>query len=194
MTLIKNKKTLFLACAGLVFLAASALILTCKSPTSSSGSPENGSYPSETRLVVEIHDTPFKKDGINVEKILLTVIEMVIIDENGNHIVILDEERSMDILAVSQSEPVILSDVAVDPGTYEELRLVLHDDCTIQADGELHHIKIPSGEESGLKLKGPFNIPAGKLFRLTIDFAAEESVIYNHGEGFALKPVLNISN
>ena len=108
--------------------------------------------------------------------------------------VFLDKTRSMDILAISRDDPVVLSNVAVEPGIYKELRLILSDDSIIQVDGEVFDIKIPSGEQSGLKLKGPFEIPRGKLFRLTIDFVASESVIYNKGQGYMLKPVLRISD
>lgn len=91
---------------------------------------------------------------------------MVIIDQNDVHRTILDEERSMDILAISRADPVVLSNVSVEPGTYKELRLVLIDNSTIQVDGQVFPIKVPSGSQSGLKLKGPFVIPAGKLFQL----------------------------
>jgi hypothetical protein len=148
----------------------------------------------DTRLVVVIHDTPFKKDDKTVEKLNINIIEMVIINQNDQHITILDEKRSMDILAVSRNDPVVLSNVSVEPGTYKELRLILEDNSTIQVDGETFPIKIPSGSQSGLKLKGPFEIPKGKLFRLTIDFIANESVHYNKGQGYMLKPVLQISS
>ncbi|MCL2139999.1 MAG: DUF4382 domain-containing protein [Treponema sp.] len=189
---MKNKNASFLLISACLVLAlAATLMLTCKQPTTDTHkTPETG----ETRLLVEIHDMPFKKDGKNVEHLNITVLRMDIIDANDNHITILDEPRSMDILAVSRDDPVALSNVAVEPGIYKELRLVLSDDSTIQVDGEIFPIKIPSGEQSGLKLKGPFEIPRGKLFRLTIDFVATESVIYNKGQGYMLKPVLRISD
>ncbi len=119
---------------------------------------------------------------------------MVIIDSNDRHITILDEEREMDILSVSRSDPVILSDVSVEPGSYKELRLVLKDENTITVNGETHPIKIPSGEQSGLKLKGPFTIPKGKLFTLMIALDTDRSVHWNQGQGYMLKPVLQIAN
>jgi hypothetical protein len=191
------------ACSAItvfLLLILSVFFTTCTHPNAPNKPEKNNTGNLEdtpdgdTRLVVAIHDTPFKKDNKTVEKLNITVKKMVIIDDSGTHTTILDEERSMDILAISKNNPVVLSDVSVEPGVYQELRLVLTDNSTIQVDGEVFSIKTPSGEQSGLKLKGPFEIPAGKLFRLTIDFVAAESVIYNKGQGYILKPVLRISS
>jgi len=89
---------------------------------------------------------------------------------------------------------VVLSNVSISPGEYSQLRLVLKDNSSIKVDGEVFDIKIPSGEQSGLKLNGPFNIVSGKLFRLDLDFVAEESVLWTKGQGYKLKPVIKISN
>jgi len=89
---------------------------------------------------------------------------------------------------------VVLSNVSISPGEYSQLRLVLKDNSSIKVDGEVFDIKIPSGEQSGLKLNGPFNIVYGKLFRLDLDFVAEESVLWTKGQGYKLKPVIKISN
>jgi len=184
-----------------VFALVSAfvfVITTCKSPADDHINVNSGNLEDtpdgDTRLVVAMHDAPFKMEGRDVQELNLTVLQMVIIDSNDNHITILNEERRMELLSVSRNDPVILSDVSVAPGTYKELRLVLKDNSTIKVDGEVYPIKIPSGSQSGLKLKGPFVIPRGKLFRLTIDFVAAESVHWNKGQGWMLKPVLRISS
>jgi hypothetical protein len=196
---IKIKTRTFLTIFSFVILiVASIAIPTCKNPISNElldndnrlSDTQNG----DTRLIVAIHDTPFKKDDKTVERLNITISRMDIIDSDGKHITILNEERSMDILAISRNDPVILSDVSVEPGVYQELRLVLKDNSTIQVDGDIFDIKIPSGGQSGLKLKGPFMIPKGKLFRLTVDFVASESIIHNKGQGYMLKPLLKISN
>jgi len=56
------------------------------------------------------------------------------------------------------------------------------------------HIPIHCSVHCSLLFVHPFEIPRGKLFRLTIDFVATESVIYNKGQGYMLKPVLRISD
>jgi len=152
----------------------------------------------DTRIIVGIHDAVNQSEARsqtqNIQSLILAVRQIVIIDSRDNHIVILDEERSIDILGVSRSDPVVLSNVSVEPGTYKELRLVLSGNSTIQVAGETYPIRVPSGEQSGLKLKGPFDIPRGKLFSLMIELNIEKSVSWNNGQGYRLSPVLRISN
>ncbi|WP_461255826.1 DUF4382 domain-containing protein [Treponema sp. R80B11-R83G3] len=200
MSNINNKNMFLIILAGLFLATASSLIITtCKLPTEQVNTNNNNneledSPDGDTRLVVAMHDAPFKMEDHNVQELNITVEKIVIIDENDKHITLLQEERQMELLSISRSDPVVLSNVSVEPGTYKELRLVLKDNSTIKVDGEVYHIKIPSGSQSGLKLKGPFVIPRGKLFRLIIDFVASESVHWNKGQGWMLKPVLRISN
>jgi len=149
----------------------------------------------ETRLQIAIHDTPFKISGKTVEELNITVIRIDIIRTIDNKLITLSEkEQKMDILKIYSNAPVVLSDVSLEPGTYDQLRLVLKDDSTIKIDGEIFDIKIPSGEQSGLKLNGPFEIVKGKLFRINIDFIAEKSVLWTKGQGYKLKPVIQISS
>ncbi len=198
-----QKSTLFILAAFVLVIAAVIVITACKSPV---GSDLDKNANAETRLLIGMYDTvrpsaarsaEIPNNGKNIqgiEALNLTVRQIVIIDSSDRHITILDEERTMDILGVSRSDPVILSDVSVEPGSYKELRLVLKDENTITVNGETHPIKIPSGGQSGLKLKGPFAIPKGKLFTLMIELNTDRSVHWNQGQGYMLKPVLNIAN
>ncbi len=200
------------AVSGLLLVCLfSVTLITCKQPANHSPgvtSPDSGgtltdTQDGDTRIVIGMYDAVQQSAARNagngkniegIEALNLTVRQMVIIDANDNHITILDEDRSMDILSVSKSDPVILSDVSVEPGIYKELRLVLKDENTITVNGETHPIRIPSGEQSGLKLKGPFEIPKGKLFTLMIELDTDRSVHWNKGQGYMLKPVLHIAN
>jgi hypothetical protein len=199
-----KKPALLLFSASLLIATIIIVITACKQPLGSDAGKGNG----ETRLVVGMYDAfqsaavsarsaEIPNNGRNIqgiEALNLTVCEMVVIDSNDNHITILNEERTMDILGVSKSEPVILSNVSIEPGVYKELRLVLEDENSITINGETHPIRIPSGEQSGLKLKGPFEIPKGKLFTLMIELDTDRSVHWNQGQGYTLRPVLNIGN
>ncbi len=205
-----KKSAFFVFTVFTLITVATIVITTCKAPVGSNIDKDNigNSLPDtnsgETRLVVGMYDAspqasarsveiPNNGKGIQgIESLILTVREMVVIDSNDNHITILDEERTIDILGVSRSEPVILSDVSIEPGVYKELRLVLNDENTITINGETYPIRIPSGEQSGLKLKGPFEIFNGKLFTLMIELNTDRSVHWNQGQGYSLRPVLNI--
>ncbi len=174
------------------FLAGVTLffIITC----TNANSFQSNNNQAETKLQVAIHDTPFKMQGKTVSELNITISRMDIVNIDGTVVTILNEERSMNILDIAKSNPVVLSNVSISPGEYSQLRLVLKDNSTIKVDGEVFDIKIPSGEQSGLKLNGPFNIVSGKLFRLDLDFVADESVLWTKGQGYKLKPVIKISN
>lgn len=146
-----------------------------------------------TLLEFRIHDEPFKKSGKTVTELNITVKEINIVKATGEIINCPTKERRLNIIEISKSNPVVLSNVSVPSGTYTQIRLVIKDDSTIVVDGEEFSIKIPSGEQSGVKLNGEFDI-SGKFFRLDLDFKAEESVIFNKGQGYKMKPVIEISN
>ena len=195
-----KKSYLFIGIVISIVIAI-AIFFACTQANTNNKNGENGNGTTyetengETLLQIRIHDAPFKNSGKTVEELNITIDRIDIIKSDGGKKVTISEKRqTMDILKIAKSDPVILSTVPVEPGTYEQLRLVLTEDNTIKVDGEVFPIKTPSAQQSGLKLKGPFTIPKGKLFRLDLDFKAEESVIYNKGQGYILKPVIEISN
>ena len=148
-----------------------------------------------TQFQVRIHDEPFKSSGKTVTELNITVIKVDIVKAGTGEIINcpITEEKEMNILEISKSNPVVLSDVSVPSGDYEQLRLVIKNNATIVVDDVSYDIKIPSGEQSGVKLDGNFSI-RGKFIRLDLDFIPEESVIYNKGQGYILKPVIKISD
>jgi hypothetical protein len=197
-------KKLFILLVTLFILSILVPIIACNLTDNSNDFGDIFDSPDgSTRLVVGIHDAAQGsaarsagngKDIQGIQALNLTVQQMVIIDMDGKQTVILDEDRDFDILGVSRSDPVVLSNISIEPGTYQELRLILRDENTITVNGEIHPIRIPSGEQSGLKLKGPFIIPNGKLFSLMIGLDTSKSISWNQGQGYRLQPVLEITN
>jgi hypothetical protein len=73
----------------------------------------------------------------------------------------------------------------------KEIRLVLGSDNTIKVNGTVYPLVIPSGSESGLKIKVNKKLEAS-IETLIIDFDAALS-IHEEGAGdYKLKPVLKI--
>ena len=86
-------------------------------------------------------------------------------------------------------------DTLIAQGTFpsdvvKEIRLVLGDRNTIKAIGQTYPLTIPSGSESGLKIKISKKLQA-KLETLLIDFDAALSV-KQETDGYKLRPVLRI--
>ncbi|MCL2441956.1 MAG: DUF4382 domain-containing protein [Treponema sp.] len=194
-----NKYSLLLLSTFLI-LGFSILFATCNLFIQPEFSPDDydnleSAPDGDTRIIIGIHDAQQQARSIQgIGSLNLVVRQIVIIDTSGKQTIIMDEERTVDILSASRSNPVILSNVSVEPGVYKELRLVLSNNSTINVSGETHPIRVPSGESSGLKLKGPFEIPRGKLFTLYIELDTARSVSWNRGQGYMLSPVLRVSN
>ncbi len=75
-------------------------------------------------------------------------------------------------------------------GKVKEIRLVLGNDNSIKVGGNTYPLTVPSGSESGLKLKIDKNI-SGPIDSLVIDFDAALSV-HEEQDGYKLRPVLKI--
>jgi hypothetical protein len=72
-----------------------------------------------------------------------------------------------------------------------EIRFVLGDDNSIVIDNTSYPLTIPSGSESGLKLKIDKNLNAS-VDSILIDFDAALSIHQNGTGDYMLKPVLKV--
>ena len=76
-------------------------------------------------------------------------------------------------------------------GTLKEIRLILGSRNSIMIDSVVHPLTIPSGSESGLKIKLNKKLQAG-TDALVIDFDAALSVLKLDEQNYHLRPVLKI--
>lgn len=90
------------------------------------------------------------------------------------------------------SADTLLSDAELDEGFYSEIRLILGSDSDVVVNGETHSLKVPSGQQSGYKIKfGGERLDSGEIVDLTIEFNAEKSVHVTGNGQHMLKPVLH---
>lgn len=97
----------------------------------------------------------------------------------------------------------------MDPGHYTQLRLMIgstaddgqnifgndhpYANYIIDENGDSHELKIPSGMQSGVKLVKGFDINAGELTELILDFDAAKSVVKAGKSGkWLLKPTIKV--
>ncbi|MDY6797137.1 MAG: DUF4382 domain-containing protein [Pseudomonadota bacterium] len=113
----------------------------------------------------------------------------------------LEETGVVDLLTLQGgvTEPLI-SNEEVPAGTYKEIRLIIDTEnswVTRESDGSEHGLAVPSGEQSGLKLKGDFVVAADTRHNFTIDFDVRKSIVNPPGQAlgeYMLKPVLRLVN
>ena len=114
----------------------------------------------------------------------------------------LDETGVVDLLTLQGgvTEPLITNE-EVPAGVYNEIRLIIDTDnsyVTKESNGDSQFtLAVPSGEQSGLKLKGDFVVAADSSNNFTIDFDVRKSIVNPPGNALAdymLKPVLRLVN
>jgi hypothetical protein len=102
--------------------------------------------------------------------------------------------RIVDLLALTHGVADTLADVTLPAGHYGQLRLVLGPQSTVRlADRTVHDLKVPSGQQSGVKLVGSFDVAANTTKDVYVDFDAHRSIFVHEAgasEQFILRPTV----
>lgn len=157
-----------------------------------------GSNESENaRLQVSLVDAPAEYDAVKIE------VQQVNVrfgpadsneGENGWQDLSDFDPQEIDLLKLVNGEEEVLVDREIPTGTLGEIRLVLGDKNTLTMGGETIDLTIPSGSESGLKIKVNEDLLAGISYKLILDFDAASSIVRAGASGkYNLKPVIHAS-
>ena len=89
----------------------------------------------------------------------------------------------------------LVNGATLPPGTYGQMRLVLGSRNTVvDANGVTHDLKVPSGQQSGVKMPIAFTVQAGTTSDVFIDFDARNSVFVHpagNSQQYILRPVVS---
>lgn len=166
-----------------VILAATLLVATfyaCQKENSSG----------TTNLTIRLTDNPFNATEVNVD------IQKVRVKFNSDS----TDEGWIDLptfpgvynlLDLQNGIDTVLAQGIIPTGTLREVRFVLGTDNSIMIDSTVYPLTIPSGSESGLKIKLNKQLNAS-IDSLIIDFDAALSIIQTGTGDYKLKPVLKI--
>jgi hypothetical protein len=184
----------------LTLIMTTALLLGC------GGGSDLASAPGGTgQLRLLLSDSPI--DSADHVYLKVAQVEVRRVTDSGSEWVVLWRgDREFDLLELQNERTAVLADNLLPVGTYDEIRLILAEGsgspiggpgfrspCEIVIDDETHPIKVPSGEQSGLKLKGEIEITRDTLTLLLIDFNVRTSVVQRgHKMDFLLKPSLTM--
>jgi len=95
---------------------------------------------------------------------------------------------------------ILLASLQLEPNKYTQLRLFLEEGednaWLILNDEESTQVffEIPSSVNTGIKLNHPFEIVAGMITKLTIDFDADKSIIKTGNGKYKMKPVIGVES
>ncbi|HPQ68315.1 MAG TPA: DUF4382 domain-containing protein [bacterium] len=106
------------------------------------------------------------------------------------------EPARYNLLELQNNAEVVLAEQTLPSGDYNEIRLILtcegDDAPEIVIDGESKALTVPSGCQSGFKLKGQFTLAEGAQTKLIMDFDMRKSVHETGNDKYLLSPVVRL--
>jgi len=144
-----------------------------------------------TTVKVRLTDNPLLADEVNVDIQQVRVKYRDDSDTTKGWIDLATNARVYNLLGLQNGVDTLLAVGTIPTNTVKEIRFVLGSNNSIKVAGVTYPLTIPSGSESGLKLKVNKTM-SGPIDSLVVDFDAALS-IHVLGNGiYQLKPVLKI--
>lgn len=184
---------------GMAFAAiAAALLVACGGGGSSGSSADTGT------LSLSLTDAPacgFDRVNITIQKVRVHQSSTAADTDAGWSEVVLNPAKRVDLLTLRNGVLTDLGQTPLPPGKYTQMRLVLAaNDGTsppansvVPTGGTETALTTPSAQQSGLKMNVDFDVAAGKMLDLVLDFDACKSVVTAGNSGrFLLKPVVSV--
>lgn len=161
---------------SLVFIAAMFLSLNaCKKDAASS------------TLHIRMTDSPSALEEVNVD---LLQVNVKFANDTTDWVNLQTTPGIYNLLGLQNGIDTLIAQGTFPTNVVKEIRLVLGSQNSVKVDGQSYPLTIPSGSESGLKIKVDKKLEAN-LETLLIDFDAALSVNLDPG-GYKLKPVLRL--
>lgn len=146
-------------------------------------------------LEVRLVDAPIDKaTEVNVA---VNSVQVNNSETDTGWVTINEPNQTYNLLDLTNGAYAVLGEAQLEPGTYEQIRLVLDSEGNniVFEDGTTESLFVPSGAQSGLKLNVNAEIEAGFTYTLILDFNASKSVVKAGNSGrYLLKPVIRASN
>ena len=157
------------------------------------------SHPNATELgtiKVRLTDAPGDFQAVNIVVRQVSIHRAGDEDSDSNSDsgweVLSDTTHTYDLLVLRNGVFATLAVGEIPAGHYTQMRLKLGDGSNVVVDGVVHPLVVPSGLQSGLKLIGGFDVPAGGTLELTLDFDANRSVVLTGSNTYKLKPTIRV--
>jgi hypothetical protein len=142
------------------------------------------------RLKLTMVDSPAGYDEVNI---VVNRVEVHLAGDTSSWMVINPVPHTYDLLQLVNGASVVLGDTFLTPGHYTQIRLLIGDSSNVVVNGTPYPLNIPSGMQTGIKLNHEFDIEAGNLYELMLDFDAGRSIHVTHGGGqYTLNPVIRV--
>lgn len=194
-----NKPFTRLSLATTTILAAAALVACGGGSSTPAPVPTPG--PAMGTLKASLTDAPacgFDEVNITVNKVRVHQ-SATAGDADAGWTEIAVPATPINLLNLTNGVMATLGTVALPAGKYTQIRLVLDANTgngmannVVPTGGTKQSLDTPSGQQSGLKLNGQFDVLAGQQADILIDFDACKSVLTKGNGKYALKPVVKM--
>lgn len=136
-------------------------------------------------LNIRLTDGPGLYDKVYVD------IQFVEITGDGGNAVTLNTKSGIyDLLDFSNGLDTLIATGGLEPGTIQQIRLILGNSNTVVVNGQSYPLATPSADQTGLKLQVHQKLEAGVAYSILLDFDANKSVIETGNNEYKLKPVI----
>lgn len=159
----------------LAVFVLSATFLACKK--------ESGTSTVHIRLT----DAPASWDEVNID---LKEVKVNFNNDTAGWISLDTKDTIYNLLGLQNGLDTLIAQGTFPTNTLNEVRLILGDNNTIKANGQIYPLTIPSSSTSGLKIKVRKKLNA-TLETIVLDFDAGASVTEEQ-EGYKLRPVITV--
>ncbi|MEW6036465.1 MAG: DUF4382 domain-containing protein [Candidatus Micrarchaeota archaeon] len=139
------------------------------------------------KIVVGITDAAANMSA--VEKIKVTVDNVMVQDSGGGWVTVSSEPKTFDLLELrDEGATELYAEAEIPEGDYNQIRLDISNVVVTDSSGD-HEAMLPSGE---LKVIGDLSVKEGETSTATFDFIADES-LHTTGNGtYVLAPVVKV--
>jgi len=141
------------------------------------------------KVTFYLTDAPAAYQQVNID---LKAIKIIANSDSSETTLELERVGIYDLLDFSNGLDTVLASIELPVGKISQIRLILGDNNSLVINGETFDLKVPSGSESGLKLKINETIVAGGDYHFVMDFDASRSVKKNGNNKYILKPVIRM--
>lgn len=171
----KNLKTF-----GALFLAASIAFTSCSKDDSATST-----------LQVKMTDAPgaFSKVLVDIKEVKVKMSDDS--SSTSGWITLATNVGIYDLLQFQNNRDTLIGSATIPQGSVKQIRLVLGSNNSVEVLGVSYPLTIPSGSESGLKIKLNKSLNTS-LETVVIDFDANASVRLEVDGSYKLRPVITV--
>jgi len=141
-----------------------------------------------TDLRIKLTDNPYNATAVNVD---IKQVRVNFQDDSSGWVNLETRTGIYNLLDYQNGIDTLIAHSTVPTGRVKEIRFVLGTQNSIKIDNQVYPLTIPSGSESGLKIKLNKQLNVN-LDSLVVDFDAALSIVQEGTGDYKLKPVLKI--